>query len=98
MFLEKYLKEFYYNQVIDTYNKEYLDTLDEKNLLEIYQLLVKFNFYFIDDIILKYLEIFEMDFDEVYRKLTKLKEKLGEDYNYIIGNKMTYLEEIINED
>ena len=69
MFLEKYLDEFYYNMVLDNYEYEYLKTLDEDNFKEVYNLLKKYNFYFINDIILNYIEIFELD--------TKLLEEIG---------------------
>ena len=59
MFLEKYLDEFYYNMVLDNYEYEYLKTLNEDNFKEVYNLLKKYNFYFINDIILNYIEIFE---------------------------------------
>ena len=55
MFLEKYLDEFYYNMVLDNYEYEYLKTLNEDNFKEVYNLLKKYNFYFINDIILNYI-------------------------------------------
>ena len=61
MFLEKYLDEFYYNMVLDNYEYEYLKTLNEDNFKEVYNLLKKYNFYFINDMILNYIEIFELD-------------------------------------
>ena len=78
MFLEKYLDEFYYNMVLDNYEYEYLKTLDEDNFKEVYNLLKKYNFYFINDIILNI-----------------LKEELGDNYIYIIGNNMRYLEALL---
>ena len=54
------------------------------------------NFYFIEDIILNYLEIFEMDYYDVYKGLKKLNKELGDNYVYIIGNNMSYLQKIID--
>ena len=73
MFLEKYLDEFYYNMVLDNYEYEYLKTLDEDNFKEVYNLLKKYNFYFINDIILNYIEIFELDTNLLEQKLNILK-------------------------
>lgn len=95
MFLEKYLDEFYYNMVLDNYEYEYLKTLDEDNFKEIYNLLKKYNFYFINDIILNYIEIFELDTNLLEEKLNILKEELGDNYIYIIGNNMRYLEALL---
>lgn len=97
MFLDKYLNEFYFNQVINTYEEDYLNTLDERNFYKIYQLFSVYEFYYIDDIILKYLEIFSMDYKDVNRGILKLKDKLGDLFVYKIGNNMTYLNEIIEE-
>lgn len=95
MFLEKYLDEFYYNMVLDNYEYEYLKTLDEDNFKEVYNLLKKYNFYFINDIILNNIEIFELDTKLLEEKLNILKEELGDNYIYIIGNNMRYLEALL---
>ena len=95
MFLEKYLDEFYYNMVLDNYEYEYLKTLDEDNFKEVYNLLKKYNFYFINDIILNYIEIFELDTKLLEERLNILKEELGDNYIYIIGNNMRYLEVLL---
>ena len=96
MFLKKYISEFYYNQVLKNYNLKFLENLDELKFLKIFVLFKKFNCYFIEDVILKYLEIFTLDYDEVYASLNSLKDKLGDNFMYKIGMNMTYLNEIIN--
>ena len=96
MFLEKYLSEVKFNLLLDTYEEFYLNDLDEEKFLEIYNLFKKYNFYFFDDIILNYLEIFFMNKEEVENKLLELKAKLGDKFNYKIGNDMRYLESIFN--
>lgn len=95
MFLEKYLDEFYYNMVLDNYEYEYLKTLNEDNFKEVYNLLKKYNFYFINDIILNYIEKFELDTKLLEEKINVLKEELGDNYIYIIGNNMRYLEVLL---
>lgn len=95
MFLSKYLNEFYYEQVLDNYDNDYLNTLDEDNFIKIYHLFQKYHFYFIEDIILNYLELFTLDSTEVEEGIMKLKDKLGDNFVNIIGNNMIYLTEII---
>ena len=97
MFLEKYLSEFYFNQVLNNYNRGYLNTLDEENYLLIYNLFKKYNFYFVDDIVLNYLEIFSQDVDFVLEKIKYLKDKLGDKFNYKIGYDMSYLNVFLEE-
>ena len=96
MFLDKYVSHLYLDIIYNNYDEEYLKLLDEENFIKIYELFRKYNFYFIEDIILNYLEIFEIDCEEVNNKILELKEKLGNEFVYIIGNNMTYLSEIID--
>ena len=94
MFLHKYVNSLYLDIISSNYDESYIELLDETNFVKIYQLFKDYKFYYIDDIILKYLEIFEMDYDDVEQGILLLKKKLGEDFVRIIGNDMTYLDEI----
>ena len=95
MLLKKYLGESKFNLLLDAYEEFYLNDLDETNFIEIYNLFKKYNFYFVDDIILNYFEIFSMEPMEVEEKILELKDKLGDKFNYIIGIDMRYLESIL---
>jgi len=94
MFLNKYVDDFYYNLIIENYDFDYLNSLDEVNFVNIYNIFKNFDFYFIDDIILNYLDIFEMEKDDVLNSLLRLKEKLGKNFVYKIGHNMSLLNEI----
>lgn len=98
MFLDKYLDNFYYDLVYDNYDSSYLEGLNESNFVNVYNVFSKYNFYFINDIILNYMELFEMEPNDLEKGILKLKEKLGNDFVYIIGNDMKYLNEIIDEE
>jgi hypothetical protein len=98
MFLDKYLDSFYYDLVCDNYDSFYLERLDETNFRDVYNIFSKYNFYFINDIILNYIELFEMNPIDVENGILKLKEKLGNDFVYIIGSDMKYLNEILDEE
>ena len=95
MFLKKYLSESKFNLLLNIYEEFYLNDLDENNFIEIYNLFKKYNFYFVDVIILNYLEIFSMEPIEVEEKILELKDKLDDKFNYIIGIDMRYLETIL---
>ena len=97
MFLNKYVNDFYYNLIINNYEEDYLNSLDEIKFLYNYKIFKKYGFYFIDDIIVNYLEIFDMEFEDVLIGIEKLKRKLGSNYIKIIGKDMKHLKEIINE-
>lgn len=95
-YLSRYLDEYYYDLVIDNYDLDYLNTISEDSFLQVYNVFDKYNFYFIKDIILNYIEIFSMDYELVEKEILKLKDKLGDDFVYIIGNDMRYLVDIID--
>lgn len=97
MFLNKYLDNFYYDMVYDNYDSSYLNGLDENNFVAVYNVFGKYNFYFINDIILNYMELFEMEPENIEKSILELRNKLGPDFVYIIGNVMRYLDEIISE-
>lgn len=96
MFLERYLSETKLDMLYSIYDEEYLYSLDYDNFIEVYNIFRKYKFYFIDDIILNYLEIFTLDEEVVLNKLEELSRVLGDKFVYIIGNDMRYLESILN--
>lgn len=100
MFIHKYVSNFYFTQIMFNYDIQFLNSLNEEKFLKIYNLFKEYNFYFIEDIILNYLEIFLFEYDEVLKGINLLKEKLGDNFVNIIGNDMVHLDLLfeINED
>lgn len=94
MFLNKYVNDEYYEFILDEYDEGYLSTLDEEQFKIIYDLFKEYGFTYIEDIILKYLEIFEMEYGEVKEKLEDLKTELGDNFIYIISNQLSLLDRI----
>ena len=95
MFIDKYLNNVKLKLLYDVYDSEYINSLDEANFIKVYDILKKYKFYFIDDIILNYLEIFMLDSWLVENKILELIDKLGSKYMYIIGSDIRYLESIL---
>ena len=100
MFIHKYVSDFYFTQIMFNYDIQFLSSLNEEKFLKIYNLFKEYNFYFIEDIILNYLEIFLFEYDDVLKGINLLKEKLGDNFVSIIGKNMTHLDLLleINED
>ena len=95
MFLTKYLNSTYLDLVYSNYDEEYLNLLDEDNFNKVYMLLKNNNFYFIDDIILNYLELFEIEEKYVELAISDIKLELGVDFVAQIGKNMTLIDKII---
>lgn len=98
MFLETVLSDINYNLVVDKYDKEYLDTLDPYRFANIYNIFISNKFYFIEDLIIKYLEMFTLNEDIVNDAINSLKEEYGSDYIYYIGKDLSILDNAINEE
>ena len=95
MFLKEYLNKIYLNLLIDKYELNYLNSLDKVNFHKIYNLLKKYKFYFIQDLIIAYLELFELEESKVEQGILNLKEKYGDNFVYLIGNDISIFEEIL---
>lgn len=94
MFYEEYLNNEYIEESLSNYDINYLKNINEDNFKNIYNLFMEYKFDYIEDIILKYLEIFEIEYRIVEKKLNNLIKALGPNYIDIIGEDMTYLEYI----
>ena len=94
-FLRKYVSNVYYELILDTYDWVYLQSLDEKNFQKIYNLFKNLGFSFVDDIVLKYIEIFGLPEEEVLDKIETLKNTLGDNYKNIISNNMNILKYLV---
>ena len=95
MFLDKYLNKIYLDLLYEKYEDWYINQLDEPKFINIYNLFKEYGFYFINDIIINYLEIFEYDKEYINKGILKLKQKLGDNFIYLIGNDLSYLDELL---
>lgn len=97
MFLEKYVSKENLELIIEEYESAYLESLEEKNFLEICSLFKKYNVYCIEDIIVNYLELFTEEKSKIETKLVNLIKQLGKNYSFIIGNDLRYIKKLIEE-
>lgn len=95
MFFDKYLNKIYLDLLYDKYEEWYILEIDENKFQDIYNLFKEYGFYFVDDIIINYLEIFEYDKEIINKGILKLKSKLGDNFVYLIGNNLNYIEELL---
>ena len=95
MFLNKYLNSTYLDLVYSNYEEDYLKLLDENNFSKVYMLLKSNNFYYINDIILNYLELFEIEEKYVEFAINDIKATLGNNFVELIGKNMMLIAKII---
>ena len=76
MIFDKYLNDTYLDILYSNYNLDYLKSIDSNNFIEIYNLLKSKGFYFIEDIIINYMDIFELDSYYLNKVLTYLEDKI----------------------
>ena len=98
MFLETVLSDINFNLIIDKYDKEYLDNLDSYRFASVYNIFINNKFYFIEDLIIKYLEMFTLNDVIVNDAIDSLKEEYGNDFIYYIGKDLSILDDAINEE
>ena len=91
----KYLDDFYKEELLENYDKEVIDSIDKSNGKKVLEVLNKYNFYFLEDVILNYIDIFMMDAADVEKGILRLRKKLGDDYLIKIGDDLSILDEII---
>ncbi len=96
MFLENYLNSTYLDLLYSNYEEKYLNSLNQENFDKIYRLLKDKNFYFIDDIVLNYLELFEIKVECINKAIVDFESVVGLDYVNYIGNNMSLLNKIID--
>ena len=58
LFVKKYLTDLEYRLLLNNYEMSYLELLEEDRFDTIYNLLIEYKFWFIKDIIIKYIEVF----------------------------------------
>ena len=97
MFYNKYLDFDDIEELYDNYDVNVLNNIDKDNFDKIYNLFKSYKFDFIEDIILKYFDIFILEYKDVNDKLNRLVKALGDNYIDIIGNDMSYLEYIVRD-
>ena len=98
MFLETVLSETNMELIYDKYDKEYLECIDPYNFANIYNLFLENKFYFIEDLIVKYLEIFTLNKDIIEDAIFALESEHVSDYIYYIGKDLSILDEAINNE
>ena len=79
------------DKIIKKYGQEMFDSLEPNNVRKILNIFEANKFYFIDDIITDYLDIFMVDSQIVLDHISKLKEMLGMDYVIKIGDNLELL-------
>lgn len=92
MFIEKYVDAFHLDLIKNTYDEALFSILDESRFKSIYEIFKKYKFYFIEDIITNYLDLFLEEPSQIEENIILLKNKLGSNFVYLIGEDMSLLD------
>lgn len=95
MFLETVLSDINLSLLLDKYDKDYLDSIDPYRFASIYNIFIQNKFYFIEDLIVKYLEMFTLKESIIIDAISNLKDEYGNDYIYYIGKDLSILDNAI---
>lgn len=95
MFIKDYLDDTHDALLLENYSEKFLNTVDEHNFKQIYTLFQFLGFDYIDDIIVRYLEIFTLKYEEVLKGIMVLKERIGFDYIDKISENLSILKDIL---
>lgn len=96
MFLDKYLDDLRLKILYTNYNEDYLNSLEESSFEEIYTLLKEKGFYYTNDIILNYLELFTIDKKYVEKSLNEISHLVKENYIEYLGKNMSLFDKVIS--
>ena len=93
MILDKYLDDIYLKLVYDNYEDYYLKSLDEENFDKVYNLLVDKKITCIEDLILYYIEAFDID----YEYMAKALDNIDDNFNELLHQDLTNFESVIKD-
>ncbi len=96
MTLENYLDRKYIDLLYENYEEFYLNLIDMENFDKVYNLLKECKFECIEDIILNYIEIFNVECDFVKMALDDIHTELGDDYQSKIKKDLRLFEKVLN--
>ena len=96
MFLDKYLDDLRLKILYTNYNEDYLNSLEESSFEEVYTLLKEKGFYYTQDIILNYLELFTIDKKYVEKSLNEIASLIKDNYIEYLGKNMPLFDKVIS--
>lgn len=96
MFLDKYLDDLRLKILYTNYNEDYLNSLEESSFEEVYTLLKEKGFYYTNDIILNYLELFTIDKKYVEKSLNEISSLIKDNYIEYLGKNMSLFDKVIS--
>ncbi len=83
-------------QLNETYDEGFLNNIDFNNFTKIYQYLISNGIYFAKDLVLEYLNIFVIDYNEFKNIFEKMKNELGKNYIVKLEDDITILNKYFN--
>lgn len=97
MFLQKYLNDVEYDLLLNKYDEEFISNINEEKFEINYGYLVNQKIFFVNDLVLRYLEIFNFDNSIIVNTIYELEKKYGKDYRFLVGNNISLFNDCLVE-
>ncbi len=94
-YLRNILKESQLDELKQTFDKNVLNQLNDYNVFNIISYLKMHNIYFIEDIIMQYLDLFLMEKEQFVKKFEMLKRKYSYQFIEMLEFHLDILEEML---
>lgn len=94
-YLNKILNEEQISEIEDTFDEGILNNLNEDNLKFIITYLQMNQIYFVEDILIQYLDLFLIEKEQFIKKFEILKLKYSHNFIEILAHNLSILEEIL---
>lgn len=95
MFFKNIVKDADYKVLLEKYDIDYLDSINTELFLSNYKYLVSKKIYFVNDLILRDLDIFLLDREVLEEVLEIAYQKYGKEYIYVLGDNLNIFDDIL---
>ena len=96
-YLNEILNEEQISEIEDTFDKSILINLNEENLKSIITYLQMNHIYFIEDILMQYLDLFLIEKEQFIKRFEILKLKYSYNFVEILAHNLDILEEMLTQ-
>lgn len=95
MFLENIISDNEYRELIEKYDEEFLNNINYDLFMKNYKYLISKRIYFINELIVRELEMFMLDSKVLEEVINIAYRKYGEKFAFILGENLNIFDDIL---